>query len=103
MFEDLAKKISETFHPEKIILFGSNAWGEPNKDSDVDLFIIMETDEPRLPKRAIEILKKCHPRTIPVDMIIRTPKEVEERLISGDPFIRKIIQEGKVLYDRSSR
>lgn len=102
MLEDLTKKIAEVFHPDKIILFGSNAWGNPTKDSDFDLFIIMESSESRPQERAIEILSKVHPGTISIDLLVRTPKEVEQRLKIGDPFIKKIVTEGKTLYDESA-
>lgn len=101
MLEDLTKKIAFVFHPHKIILFGSNAWGEPTKDSDIDLFIIMDTNEIRSSKRTIDILSKCHPGNISIDLLVRTPAEVEERLKIDDPFIKKIIKEGKVLYERT--
>ena len=67
MLEELTKKIAEVFHPRKIILFGSNAWGNPSKDSDIDLFIIMDTNETRASKRTIDILNKCHPGNISID------------------------------------
>ena len=41
---DIVEKIKTKFNPQKIILFGSCAWGEPNMDSDIDLFLIMETN-----------------------------------------------------------
>lgn len=103
MIEELIKQIASVFNPQKIILFGSHAWGAPSKDSDFDLFIIMDSGELRHSKRAIDILSKCHPGTIPLDLLVRTPKEVEERLSIDDPFIKKIIKEGKVLYDSSGK
>lgn len=99
MLEELTKQIASVFHPKKIILFGSNAWGEPSNDSDFDLFVIMDTKEERKAKRAINILNTCHPGTFAIDLLVRTPKEVEERINMGDSFIIKIIKEGKVLYD----
>lgn len=101
MLEDLARDIAETFHPKKIILFGSNAWGIPQEDSDIDIFIIMDSKEERPSKRAIEILTKCHPGNISVDLMVRTPEEIKKRLEVGDTFIQKIIKDGKVIYDES--
>ena len=103
MLDELVKQINSTFGPEKIILFGSHAWGTPNCDSDYDLFIIMESEEKRYSKRAIEILKECHPVDFSIDLLVRTPNEVNEHLEMGDPFIKKIITKGKVLYDASRR
>ena len=87
MLEELTKKIAEVFHPKKIILFGSNAWGDSSKDSDFDLLIIMESNEPRPQKRAAEILNKVHPGNISIDLLVRTPSEVEVRLRMADPFV----------------
>ncbi len=103
MLEDLTKKITSVFCPKKIILFGSNAWGTPDENSDFDLFIVMDTKESRHTKRAIEILSKCHPGNISIDLLVRTPSEVEERLKKKDPFIKKIMEEGKILYDDSGK
>ena len=101
MLDDLIKKINSLFKPKKIILFGSYAWGNPDKDSDYDIFIVMDSTEKRYSKRAIEILSKCHPADISIDLLVRTPEEVKKHLEIGDPFIKKIVTEGKVLYDAS--
>ena len=101
MLDELIKQINSTFGPKKIILFGSHAWGIPTQDSDYDLFIIMDSEEKRYSKRAIEILRKCHPTNISIDLLVRTPEEVGHSLEIGDPFVQKIITKGKVLYDAS--
>ncbi len=98
MLQELIKKIASLFHPKKIILFGSNAWGGASENSDFDLLIIMESNEKRPSKRAIEILRQCHPGNISIDLLVRTPIEIEERINFGDPFIKKIISKGKILY-----
>ncbi|MEW5717401.1 MAG: nucleotidyltransferase domain-containing protein [Chloroflexota bacterium] len=94
-----AQKIVDAVHPEKIILFGSYAYGNPNDDSDVDLFVVMESDQ-RIRERAMELSEILYPRPFPVDIITRTPAELKERLESGDCFFKEIITEGKVLYER---
>jgi predicted nucleotidyltransferase len=99
------KKIIRELKPEKIILFGSYAQGNPTHDSDVDLLVIMETDKDEKDRyRAVS--KQLYPRLFPVDIIVKTPKEVEEAMRGGVDngfFIREIIKKGKVLYDRHSR
>ncbi|MCQ3937740.1 MAG: nucleotidyltransferase domain-containing protein [Chloroflexi bacterium] len=99
------ERIVSELQPEKIILFGSYAYGTPTHDSDVDLLIIMETNGRRKEKhRAASML--LYPRQFPVDIIIKTPKEVEEAMKGGKDnsfFIREIIKKGKVLYDRHRR
>ena len=97
----IAKKIAENFNPEKIILFGSYAWGKPDKDSDLDLFVIMESTE-RPIKRAASLRRVLKDRYVPMDILVRTPDELKHRLNIGDPFIRKILRDGQVIYARDS-
>ena len=90
----MAAVIKGKFHPEKVILFGSYAYGTPTKASDIDLFIIMKTD--------ISILEQAYlirrelPRKIPIDVIVRTPEQVEERK-ENDFFIKQILNKGVYL------
>ena len=99
------KRIVTELKPEKIILFGSYAYGNPTPDSDVDLLIVMETKgKNKEMYRAASML--LYPRQFPVDIIVKTPKEVEEAIQGGKDnsfFIREIIKKGKVLYDRHKR
>ncbi|MDO8755162.1 MAG: nucleotidyltransferase domain-containing protein [Anaerolineales bacterium] len=99
------ERIISAFKPEKIILFGSYADGNPSHDSDVDLLVVMELHGDYKEKyRAISML--LYPRQFPVDIILKTPKEVAEALIGGKDnsfFIREILKKGKVLYDRNKR
>ncbi|SRR6266487_711298 len=99
------KRIVAELKPEKIILFGSYAYGNPTPDSDVDLFVVIETDG-KYKEIYRAVSKLLYPRQFPVDIIIKTPKEVEEALQGGVDngfFIREIIKKGKVLYDRNQR
>lgn len=92
----VATKIAREFQPEKIILFGSFAWGEPAPDSDVDLLVIKETENTR--KLAREIDGSIFPRPFPIDLILFRPQQVERRQKRGDFFINDILNKGKVLY-----
>ena len=94
-----AERIAEALQPEKIVLFGSYAYGTPTPDSDVDLLVIMDTDASRVDRyRAVSRL--LYPRPFPVDILVKTPAEIERALESGDFFIREILPEGRVLYER---
>ncbi len=95
----VVQKIVQEFHPEKVILFGSYAYGKPNVDSDVDLLIVAESTE-RPAQRATRAYRVVHGKTFPMDIIVRTPDELARRLASGDPFIREIVERGRVLYAR---
>lgn len=96
--EEMARKIAEQFQPEKIILFGSQAWGEPGEDSDVDLFVITQTDDTR--KLAAEIDGSLFPRHLPLDIIVYQPGQFERRLEAGDMFVKDVAENGSVLYER---
>ena len=91
------------YQPEKIILFGSYACGRPTKDSDIDLFIIKETDRPRR-ERFVEVSKLLFKISsdVSVEPLVFTPEELRERITIGDPFILEILQKGEVLYDRAA-
>ena len=93
----ITKQIKEKYKPEKIILFGSFAYGKPNKDSDVDLFIVKKTKEIRT-KRHLKVDRMLLDRAIPLDILIYTPQEIKKRISLGDYFVKNIIQRGKILY-----
>lgn len=93
---DIVEKVAKEFQPDKVILFGSWAWGEPSKDSDVDLFIIKDTDNPRALARKIDSF--VFPRYFPLDLIVYKPEQLEKRKQMGDFFIQNILTKGKVLY-----
>lgn len=88
----IAKRIKEKFNPEKVILFGSFAYGNPQRWSDIDLFIIMDTLS-NVRKQAVNIRKELT-SLIPIDIIVRTPQQVKERLLMGDFFIKTIMKKG---------
>jgi len=90
-------QIVRLFHPEKVILFGSYAYGKPTADSDVDLMVIMPHRGPSA-KAATRIRLAC-PRDFPMDLIVRTPAEVRRRLGMGDQFLREITSKGIVLHE----
>jgi predicted nucleotidyltransferase len=95
VIRDYARQIAEQFHPEKIILFGSYAYGKPHKDSDVDILVVMPAyDEIN---QAVRILEKTN-SSFPLDLIVRTPQNLRWRLEEGDWFLREIIGRGTVLY-----
>ena len=94
--ENIKTQLVEKYKPEKIILFGSSAWGEGDIN-DIDLFII-KRDVPYYGADRITELYRLMDVDAPVDFIVYKPEEVEERFSLGDPFIKKIFKEGKVLY-----
>jgi len=99
MISGIVTKIVENFHPERIILFGSRVWGKPKEWSDIDILVIMNITEPS-PRVAAKISVIAKPRYVPMDILVRTPEEIEQRLKMGDYFIQRILTGGKVLYER---
>src|SRR5437764_374933 len=90
-----ACQIAERFHPEKIILFGSYAYGTPHNESDVDLMVIMPAWN--VISKAIQI-ELAFEREFSRDLHVRTPKQIELGLKDNNWFIREVIEKGKVLY-----
>jgi predicted nucleotidyltransferase len=95
----VVRRIVERFKPEKVILFGSHAYGEPKPWSDVDLLVIMETELTERQQR-LEIARYLHDRTFSIDVIVRTPTNLSWRLKEGDFFLREIVGKGKVMYEK---
>ncbi len=102
LIDYVVAKIVREFQPEKIILYGSFARGDFHKDSDLDLFIIKESDEPnRLLRRKVDELLAG--RLFPVDIRVRKPAEVEWNFRAQNPFyLHHIFKDGKVLYDKNA-
>jgi predicted nucleotidyltransferase len=95
---EFALGVAARFRPEKIIVFGSHAYGTPHKDSDVDILVIMPTRNRY--DRAYRI--RCAvPAPFPMDLLVRTPSEMRRRLADGDLFHTEIVSKGKVLYEGS--
>jgi predicted nucleotidyltransferase len=90
--------IVREFSPGKVILFGSHAYGTPNEDSDVDLLVIMDVPEDAVRQKAVEIRQKI-PRRFRMDLLVRTPEEIEFRMENNDWFIREIMEQGQILYE----
>ncbi len=95
----IVEKIIREYHPKKIILFGSYAYGEQTDDSDVDLLIIKNTDK-RPIDRWVEVkrLLRDTTRALPVSPLVYTEKEIEERTAIKDFFVEEIFKKGEVLY-----
>lgn len=94
---ELSEQIATEFHPDRIVLFGSHARGTAGTDSDVDLLIILAF-EGKAASKSVEIRMKIRPG-FPVDLVVRTPEKVRERLAMGDGFLREILETGTVLYE----
>src|SRR5436305_10904565 len=93
-----ARQVAEQFHPDRIILFGSHAYGTPHADSDVDILVVMPARNQH--DQAVRIRWEV-PAPFPMDLLVRTPQNMHWRLREGDSFLREIMSKGKVLYEKA--
>lgn len=91
-----AAQIAAKFQPQRIILFGSYAYGTPSRHSDVDLLVLIKGK--RVHDRALRI-REAIDFSFPVDLLVRSPDEFSRRVRWGDQFLREIQEKGKVLYE----
>jgi predicted nucleotidyltransferase len=92
--------VAKRFEPERIILFGSHAYGTPHGDSDVDILVVMPCRNQI--DQACQIDMAFDP-PFPLDLIVRTPYTMNWRLKEGDSFLQEITTKGKTLYEATDR
>jgi len=97
--KDFVNDVINRFNPERVILFGSHASGNATLDSDVDILVVMDFKS-RPHQQAFEI-RKTIKRSFPLDLLVRRPADIDRRLKLGDFFIKEIMQEGKVMYEKA--
>ncbi|MBI4549120.1 MAG: nucleotidyltransferase domain-containing protein [Ignavibacteriae bacterium] len=100
VIQDIVEKLRRDYSPQRIILFGSFAEGNPRRGSDIDLLIIKETSE-RFIDRWVTVRRILTDpqRKVSLDTFVLTPEEIKQRVDVGDQFIIEILEQGKVLYD----
>jgi uncharacterized protein len=97
----IVSRLVERYHPERIVLYGSYAYGMPDDDSDIDLLIVGESNETPLARRIrVRRLVSDIDRDMPFSPLVLTPEELRRRLLVGDPFYEEILKRGTVLYAR---
>ena len=98
----IVETIAKNYKPEKIILFGSHAYGNPTGESDIDLLVIKHSKLPRY-KRAREIRKHLWDITeMPTDILVYTPEEVDEWKNVKESFITSVVKKGKSVYENKN-
>lgn len=97
--QQIVRRMIEAYAPDKIILFGSYAYGKPDRESDFDLFIMKETDDPPHERR-YKVRKMLWPLPVktPVEPWVLTQSELNQRLQMKDQFFEEIVLRGRVLY-----
>jgi predicted nucleotidyltransferase len=99
LLDKIVNTLATKYKPHRIILYGSQAYDTPGQISDIDLLIVKDSQASPY-RRAVQVrrLLRDPQRRIPVDLLVITPAELEERLKRGDQFLDKIISQGEVLY-----
>jgi predicted nucleotidyltransferase len=90
--------IARDFKPQRIVVFGSYAYGQPTADSDVDVMVVMPLPKNRSTRPSLSIRRRIR-AGFPVDILVRAPDEVARRLRQGDSFITEVMTRGKVMYE----
>jgi len=97
--KEIVRRIVETVQPEKIILFGSRAWGDAWPDSDFDVLVIKKSDEPRY-RRSVPLYVALADLPAEVEVMVYTPEEVEEWSQVPQAFVTTAVGEGTTIYER---
>ena len=98
--ELVCRAISNRFHPEKIVLFGSHAHGKSRPESDIDLLVVMPFDGSPFRQAGVvldHVVKAVG--VIPLDLLVRTAQQIQERIQMGDTFMRDVVERGQVMYE----
>lgn len=97
--DQFARQVAEQFQPDRILLFGSHAYGTPHADSDIDILVIMparnELSQAMRIRRAVGY-------QFPLDLLVRTPSNLAWRLAEGDGFLKEILTKGIILYEKDN-
>ena len=93
--QQLARRIRDKFNPDRILLFGSRAYGVPDKSSDIELLVVMNT-KVSVREQAYLIRRELQ-SSEPIDIMVRTPEQVAERVRLGDFFMKQILEKGVAL------
>lgn len=100
LLNEITRRIVERVHPEKIVLFGSHAWGVPKESSDVDLFIVLPHSEEPSYRRARVVYQSLRGIGVPIDVVVQTHDEVERAKRVKTSLARNVFDKGMVLYGK---
>ena len=100
LLQEIVQRLVSEFHPDKIILFGSHAWGEPKEDSDLDLLVIVPESEESPVQRAVRAHRCLRAIEVPMDLLVKTQAEVDRFSGVYASLEAELLERGKVLYGR---
>jgi uncharacterized protein len=98
ILSELTRRLVVGLQPERVILFGSHAWGVPDENSDVDLLVILPESELPATQRAMLAHRCLRGVSVPVDVLVKTSDEVERASRVHTSLISEILDQGRVLY-----
>ena len=96
--KEITRRLVAEFAPERIILFGSHAWGQPDENSDVDLLVVVSESDLPPPRRAARAYRCLREVPVPLDILVKTRDEVERTRHVPASLIHEILERGRVLY-----
>jgi uncharacterized protein len=97
--EGVVQAIVQNFHPRKVVMFGSYAGGKPTPDSDLDLLVVMESDQPLRYKRSVPLHMLFRPKPCPMDILVYTPEEVAYWKGTVNHVVTEALKSGRVMYE----
>jgi len=100
LLKEIIGKILEVIDPEKIILFGSYAYGSPSSKSDLDLLVVVKRSELPRYKRSVPIYQALAGILIPKDILVYTEEEIDEWTEVPQAFVTTVVRKGKVVYEK---
>jgi predicted nucleotidyltransferase len=98
LLQEIVQRLVDEFHPERIILFGSHAWGTPSPDSDVDLLVVVSASQLPPAQRAVRAHRALRGLGIPKDVLVRTHDEIERYRLVPASIEAEILERGRPLY-----
>ncbi len=98
ILKDMTNRLVKEFKPDKIILFGSHAWGNPTQDSDLDMMVVVSDSDERPAKRAQRAYRCLRGINVPKDILVKTSKEINKFLKVKASLEAEIMERGKILY-----
>lgn len=97
---ELADRLRQAFQPEKIILFGSHAWGNPDKDSDIDICVVVKESADREIDRMVRAREATQGIWVAKDIIVKTEAYMDKYSPIVSSLAHKIYKSGVTLYER---
>lgn len=101
IIQSVVNRIVEVCYPEKVILFGSYAYGNPSEDSDLDLLIVIKSSDKSRRQRNGEVRKHLWGMlSVPKDILVYTEAEIDAWKNVELAFITSVVKSGRVLYEK---